>query len=604
MFKRANKITSLLVAAAAVASMVPAYAADVKKLDSQDGTVYNAVAYKDGESYIDGEINDKDEATYYVANSKYNNLSDIDSGADVSAYGDKYVEEQDGDYYLDLSNGKVTDDSVADNARDDAASALRKKAKADTDGRYLKDGSAFAADYTQTGWSVSTEIPGAKFGDIWYATKLANKDAANNFAPNGDGTSAGTLNVFTDANGNYIDADYSLGKIKVTTTASGVGSKSVYVDNTTDTYDAAGKSGAVTAYVRQDKVLTQDKDYIYRKVNVTVAVSTASGVTATISQIGGENIGGDSAFQTSDAGKTVTFAAIQKIAKAQDSDTIGGAKYSKSVETYAISDDNGVSTDKAQDFAGLTYYTATNGKLTGYSIDTGANTVTVQTATLKSNNGLYYTDLGDKSDADDIEASDINSSATTKDIEDKASSVQVDADGNLWRLNNGYIYEWDNDSSWNKVYKVDGSINKMSVYDKDNIVAWNQDDEVYTVLGGKGTKATDDGTTTTTTTTTTAAAGWVKAADGTWSYNKADGTKATGWLQAGSAWYFLKADGTMATGWVQDGATWYYLQASGAMATGWLNDNGTWYYLNASGAMLANTTVDGYVLGASGAWIQ
>ena len=32
----------------------------------------------------------------------------------------------------------------------------------------------------------------------------------------------------------------------------------------------------------------------------------------------------------------------------------------------------------------------------------------------------------------------------------------------------------------------------------------------------------------------------------------------------------------------------------------WLNDNGTWYYLNASGAMLANTTVDGYKLGASG----
>ncbi|NSA87698.1 hypothetical protein DZC18_002241 [Clostridium beijerinckii] len=32
MFKRANKITSLLVAAASVMSLVPAYAADVKKL--------------------------------------------------------------------------------------------------------------------------------------------------------------------------------------------------------------------------------------------------------------------------------------------------------------------------------------------------------------------------------------------------------------------------------------------------------------------------------------------------------------------------------------------------------------------------------------------
>ena len=40
------------------------------------------------------------------------------------------------------------------------------------------------------------------------------------------------------------------------------------------------------------------------------------------------------------------------------------------------------------------------------------------------------------------------------------------------------------------------------------------------------------------------------------------------------------------------------------MATGWVNDNGTWYYLNGSGAMLSNTVVDGYKLGASGAWVK
>jgi glucan-binding YG repeat protein len=60
----------------------------------------------------------------------------------------------------------------------------------------------------------------------------------------------------------------------------------------------------------------------------------------------------------------------------------------------------------------------------------------------------------------------------------------------------------------------------------------------------------------------------------------------------------------MATGWQNIGGIWYYLNASGAMKTGWLNDNGTWYYLAGSGAMLANTTVDGYVLGNSGAWIR
>ena len=42
-------------------------------------------------------------------------------------------------------------------------------------------------------------------------------------------------------------------------------------------------------------------------------------------------------------------------------------------------------------------------------------------------------------------------------------------------------------------------------------------------------------------TTPVVTAGWVQAADGTWSYNKADGTKATGWLQDGATWYYLNA---------------------------------------------------------------
>lgn len=129
MFKRSTKITSLLVAAASIATMVPAMAADVKKLDDQDGTIYNAIAYKDGQFYIDGDLEDKDEAAYYLSDGKYTDLDDIDSGDEVRSYGTKYVEvgsEGDGDYYLDLSTGKVTDDDVAKDAEDDAISALRK----------------------------------------------------------------------------------------------------------------------------------------------------------------------------------------------------------------------------------------------------------------------------------------------------------------------------------------------------------------------------------------------------------------------------------------------------------------------------------------------
>ena len=548
MFKRANKITSLLVTAAAVMSLVPAYAADVKKVDSQDGTVYNAVAYKDGKFYIDGEVNDKDEAAYYLADGKYNNLSDVDAGSDITTYGTKYVDVQGGDYFVDLTTGKVTDASIADDSRDDASSNLRKKVKADTDGRYLKDGSANAAD-TLKNLTDADEISGNAFGEVWYKTTFAPKDATNG--------NASALNVYTDGTGNYIDADYNLGKIKVTTTG-----KSVYVENTDEDYDTAVSTAKVKASVSNAVAVAQDKDYIYRTATVTLKTTTGAAIT----QIEGKDISSKAtAFKAVANG--YSFNVIQKISKAQSSGEIGGVKYAKTVNTYVISDSDGV--DKTSNL--YTNYSVANGKLVNYKVN--ATTVDIQTITLKSEDGIYYTDFASSSN-DDIET------GTTA-----AEVVATDADGNVWRLDGGYLYQWNNDEDWDKVYKVDGSFNKFSIYDKNNLVAWNEDDEVYSVIGGKTTTKTDDTKTTTPAATTPVVkAGWAQAADKTWSFVKADGTKATGWLQ--------------------DGSTWYYLNATGTMATGWVNDNGTWYYLAGSGAMLFNTVVDGYTLGASGAWVK
>ena len=74
MIKRLNKVTSLVVAAAAVASLVPAtgaMAADYKRIQSEDGVIYSAVAHKDG-FIIDGSIVDEDtDAVYYLSNGKY-----------------------------------------------------------------------------------------------------------------------------------------------------------------------------------------------------------------------------------------------------------------------------------------------------------------------------------------------------------------------------------------------------------------------------------------------------------------------------------------------------------------------------------------------------
>ncbi|WP_238860833.1 N-acetylmuramoyl-L-alanine amidase family protein [Clostridium sp. YIM B02569] len=583
MFRRANKITSLLLAAAAIVSIAPAtgaYAADYKKIEAQDGTIYDAVAYKDGKFYIDGEVNDKDEAVYYLNNGKYNDVSDIDTGSSVAAYGDKYVDVSNGDYFLDLGTGKATDESIKSNAEDDAAAALRKKIKKDTDGRYVEGSSANQSEAIPT----VTELPGAKFGEVWYETQYSAQDATNK--------NTSYLNVYTDANGAYIDADYKLGKIKVTTTESGV-SKAVSVDNTNDKYDANTTKGDVTGSVDSTtaKVIGQDADYIYR--TATVTISTTNSI---VQKINGIAVSGNSAFkQTTGA---VTFDVIQKISKAQASDNIKGAKYAKTVTAYVISDDKGA--DKTGDLINAANgytdsgYTVVDGKIVNYGI-TSDKQIATQTITLKGTNGYTYTDFADLSKGEDIEKS--SDSGNSYD----GYAFDIDASGNLWRLNGGYIYEWNNDKDWDKVYKVDGSFDEMSVYNKDNIVAWNQSDAVYSVIGG--TKA-DDTTTDTAATTPAVTAGWVQATNGTWTYNKADGTKAAGWLNLGGNWYYLKADGVMGTGWVNDNGTWYFLSASGAMATGWLNDNGTWYYLNSSGAMLANTTVDGYVLGANGAWIR
>ncbi|MBE6089705.1 MAG: N-acetylmuramoyl-L-alanine amidase family protein [Clostridium beijerinckii] len=585
MIKRMTKATSLLVAAAAIISIVPAHAADYKKIDSEEGTIYNAVAYKDGKFYIDGEVNDKDEAAYYLADGKYNNLSDIDSGADINVYGSKYLDVQDGDYFVDLDNGSVTDESIKETAEDDAASALRKNLKKDNDKRYDSSEAEAMQDLSDA------EIAGNKFSAPWYKFQYTRGNDTN-----GANTK---LNVYTDAEGKYIDADYNLGSIKVTTTATaGTTSKTTTISNTDDTYDAAGETVKDQLSASVDsvnaKVIGQDANNIYRIAKVTVTVKNGS----TITKINGIDVSADAkTFDTTVSG-SVSFNAIQKISKAQDSSDIDGAKYAKSVNTYIISDEDG----KNEDF---TYdnYTVANGKIVGYTAnDTNVKTAT---ATLSSKNGYYYVDLGDEA------SEDVQVNGTT-------SAVDTDVDGNLWRLDSGYIYEWNNDEDWTKVYKVDGSFDKMSVYDENNIVAWNEGDEVYSVISGKGT------TTPTDPTTPVVNKGWVNTdagwtfynADGTqvkgqwvqdgstWYYLKADGVMATGWIQDGSTWYFLQSSGAMKTGWLNDNGTWYYLQSSGAMSTGWLNDNGTWYFLNSSGAMLANTTVDGYKLGASGAWIK
>jgi len=99
---------------------------------------------------------------------------------------------------------------------------------------------------------------------------------------------------------------------------------------------------------------------------------------------------------------------------------------------------------------------------------------------------------------------------------------------------------------------------------------------------------------------------WNQNTDGTWSFVNSNGEKATGWIQGSNTWYYLNSSGIMQTGWIKDSnGLWYYLNDNGSMKTGWFKDvDGKWYYFNNSGDMAVNTTIDGYEVDSTGAYLS
>ena len=601
MFKRANKVTALLVAAASVMSVVPAMAADsTSRLGTKDGTIQHAIAFKDGKYLYEGyKSDDSDQGIYYNGGDKDKSLDDVQdadiiahvttTGSAVEAittdgsYQDKYAFVKDGsdEYLVDLTNGSVVDDNTPSDYLDTAVTKLKSALKK-TD-RY--NDSVAVAD------TDLTAIPGAKFdSNTWYEYTVAPTSRQDNSA------STGKLYGFTTQNGKYIDAS-NLANIYAYSTAK---AKFVKIDEF-DKYDTDNKLSA--SLLAEPEVLAQDKDYIYAKVSVAIFDGDASAISE--GQTTSAAVSGDA--DTVSVKQTVhTY--IQKIAKAQG-DKKDDAYLPKSVASYEVDSAHVLDCGDAQDAVSAldaaTNYSVVNGQL--LAIDNSGTNVKVTAINLKKDkvkfeSGYKPTDfnlsdkvdvyLAEKDDSDDVDV-------------DGANAWDVDVDGNVWVVAKGDIYKYEN-NKMTKVYTCDSSLDSISVYDKSNMIAWSQDKDIYTTVNeGTAQTSADAGTTTTAPVVTPAQTGWVKLADGTWNFFDATGVKAAGkWINDGGVWYFLKADGAMATGWYNDNGTWYFLKSSGAMATGWVQDGGAWYYLNASGAMLANTTTpDGYYVNASGAWV-
>ena len=608
MFKRANKITALLVAAASIMSVVPAMAADSTsaKLGTKDGTITNAVAYKDGKYVYQGYRSESDDdGIYYNAGDKDKLLEDVEDADLNGSYEDKYAFAEDGSdqYLIDLTSGSVIDDDTPED-RDDTAKSKLKSAVKKTD-RYGN------VDDTDS-YSI-TQAPGQKFGDTWYEYNVAPLDSS---ADGTNNTVSGKLYGFTNQTGKYIDAS-NVANIYAYSTEKG---KTVKIDEfSNDIDDVDDDTKLLATLASAPEVLAQDKDYIYAKVTVQIYDASAKD-----GDITGTTTAAAAVLANVPAGKeVVTRTYIQKISKAQG-DQKDDAYLPKSVDSYEITKnefDSGDADDAYDAINEATSFSAVNGQL--LAIKYAAENVKVTSINLKKDKVKYEVkgpqgiDSKDKVDVYLAEKDDDDDVDVDSDIDSEATPYDIDVDGNVWVAAEGKIYEFKN-NEMTKVYTTDSSLDSISVYDENNLITWERDGDIYTTVA--------EGTAEENPITTPAKVGWDKLADGTWNFYdatgakvvnnwanaggvwyflKADGVMATGWLKDNNGtWYYLNASGAMATGWINDNGTWYFLQSSGAMKTGWLNDNGTWYYLYASGNMATNTVIDGYTLNGSGAWVK
>ncbi|RQN10601.1 N-acetylmuramoyl-L-alanine amidase family protein [Clostridium butyricum] len=624
MFRRSSKLTAMLVAAAAVVSIVPATAAE--RLGTKDGNITNAVAFNGGYVYDGYRTDDDDTSVYYNNGTKDVEIDadeDYDS-YDLSRYGTKYATVKDGqdEYLVDLSTGKIDDEETLADKLENAKNKL--KSKLNKTDRYEN-----FKDFEDDDKDVSRILQN-KYGEVWYQ-----------YAADGDSdvekrmtTSAAVEGYvgFTDESGKYIDASQTANMYIYVPAEE----KTVKFEEYGDVEEYGDNENKTELTVRLNKVtpVSQDKDYIYAVAEVEVGTSDED-----------NNI-------TAVPGVQSTQYFFQKISKEQG-DKQDGAYLPKSVSSYQLDTskiyDNGDMSDATNVLLAAVGYIK-DGKDTKVLDGDGRKVVNVEVkdgmiyATSVANDKVKVWKLKFKKDKVDAFKIDEDGNYLTKDdkkvkVEKRDayvvkkdgdgdhdivnSAVSIDADGNTWALDKGVILKADG-TDFKEIYTVDRSLNHLDVYDEKNLISWADEDVYTTVSEGKKQTEADAGVDEDKKDETPVVkAGWDKNADGTWAFYK-DGAKATGWLNDKGTWYYLDAAGTMKTGWVNDNGTWYYCNASGAMQTGWVNDNGTWYYCNASGAMqtgwlldgttwyylnangsmAANTTVDGYVLGANGAWVK
>lgn len=181
---------------------------------------------------------------------------------------------------------------------------------------------------------------------------------------------------------------------------------------------------------------------------------------------------------------------------------------------------------------------------------------------------------------------------TSNETDDEPFDWTVDKNGNLWSIYKGKIQKSSQGSEFQDVYKVDRTMDRLDVYDENNLIAWSTDTGIYTTVQ-EGEIATNNVTKT----------GW-QSVEGNWYLYDISGKITTGWhVVNNSNWYYFNDEGIMQKGWLQLNGKTYYLSNSGIMKKGWVKIDNKWYYFNQSGEKQINITIDGYILNENGEWI-
>lgn len=606
MFKRSTKLTALLVAAASVASTVPAMAAT--KLGTKDGTIENAVAYKDGKYLYEGYRTDDDDNGLYIGDGSEKDKMLDDADEIDQKFGDRYVSVKDGSdfYVVDLETGKITDEDTLEDLESTAETKL--KNKLDKTERYENDLNKIEI----------SRVGENRLQDVYYSFNVESSIDENGRKLDKFG--------YTNDNGKYIDCSYDLNLYAYSTTGASSDGKMYKVEDIDDSAETSFKDEngdkikiSVTS-VEFVKYIGQDDKYIY-----------------SIIKVGLENA---IQLKTGNPAKEAYY--VQKVSKEQG-DKEDDAYKPKTTECYEIAKEDVLGNGDVQDaYEALlgdiskknAQYAVVDGVIYTYFEDS-SDKIKIFKIQLRSSEKLDRYEKGQK----DKNTSKISGHVARKDgdkdhdmtdAEGEAKPWTIDVNGTLWFIDEGKIYKSVKMGDFEEVYTCDRSLDAIDVYDENNLIAWDSEGDVYTTVGEGSAAAKDEAEDIlgeqTTEPAVTVKTGWDQLADGTWNLYDATGAKVTGWANVGGVWYYMdpttavmktgwvldngtwyycNASGAMQTGWLNDNGTWYYLKANGAMATGWLQDtDGNWYYLNANGSMAANTTVDGYVLGANGAWIK